>query len=180
MTSLEALLLLDACCIINLFASRRIAEILHDLPYRSAVAEIVRQEALFVRAGVGMEAVVWEPLLESGLLPVLAFESEAEQETFVELAATLDDGEAATCALALHRGYAVATDDRVARRVLASRAQAIPIYSTTAILRQWCEMRALTEDEIRAVLRDVRERGRFVPPRSDAHRNWWDHFFTTT
>ena len=42
----------------------------------------------------------------------------------MDLSAVIDDGEAITGAIALHRGYAVAIDDRKARRVLGKRVPA--------------------------------------------------------
>lgn len=78
------LLLLDACCAINLLASGAADEILESLASDAAVACLVSEE----------------------------------EETYVNLALQLDDGEAATGALAIHRGAVVATDDRKAIRIL--------------------------------------------------------------
>ena len=176
-------LLLDACCAINLFATRRAAEIVSELPYAFAVVDVAQREAGEVRRGGGgedadeREAVDWQALIDASTVEVLTVTGERELGTYVELAAGLDDGEAATCAVAVQRGYAVATDDRKARNVLAARNPQTRLYSTLELLRQWCEARMFGAVEIGAVLRDLRERGRFLPPRGDPQKEWWDQYF---
>lgn len=174
------LLLLDACCAINLYATGRIEEILSGLPYRFAMAKQVQGEALSIRRGGDgddahqREPVAWGPLVASGRLEVLALGSEAEVTAFVSLAAEMDDGEAATCALALHRGYGVATDDRKARRVLARLAPRMTVRSTLELLYRWCQVRGTDPAEVRILLTNVRQRGNFLPPRGDPLRPWWE------
>jgi predicted nucleic acid-binding protein len=174
---------LDACCAINLFATGRVQELVTELPHRFALVDVVKAESLYVRrGGLGDDAqdlvlVDWSPLVDAGQVVVLTLEGEAEENAFVELAANLDDGEAATCALAVSRGYAVATDDRRARSLLAARAPQLRVYSTLDIVRQWCDQRALGANEIAVLLQGLRERGRFLPPRHDPLRPWWDQFY---
>ena len=177
-------LLLDACCAINFFATRRAAEIVSELPYAFAVVDVAQREAGEVRRGGGSEdadereAVDWQALIDASAVKVLTVAGEAELGTYVELAASLDDGEAATCAVAMRRGYAVATDDRKARNVLTAKSPQTRLYSTLDLLKQWCERRQLAAPAIQAVLRDLRERGRFLPPRGDPLKEWWDQFFS--
>ena len=98
------LLLLDACCLINLFASGRIEDVLGLLPYRFATSELVAdREALSIRGaaeGGETERIALAPrdLERSGRLAVLPVASEREQAQFVRFAAKLDDGEASVCA----------------------------------------------------------------------------------
>jgi predicted nucleic acid-binding protein len=152
------------------------------LQFRFAITDVARREAQAVRRGVGEHAddrdpIPWEELVTAEMVDVLTLTGEAEAATFVEFAAQLDDGEAATCALARHRGYAVATDDRSARRLLPMGAPAMRIYSTLDLMRQWCDVRTFRPAEIGQVLNDVRERGRFLPPRANPLRPWWERFF---
>jgi len=126
------LVLLDACCLINLFATGRTEEILQALSYRFAVARyVVEEEVLEIdaeeadpTAASGEGRVSLHPLLaelvEKGILEQLDVDSEEEQGELLRFAAELDDGEAHTSALALVRGASVATDDRKAIRVLRS------------------------------------------------------------
>jgi predicted nucleic acid-binding protein len=55
--------------------------------------------------------------------------NETEATTFVDLSREMDDGEALTCALAMHRQCDVATDDRKARRILSARAPQVLVTS---------------------------------------------------
>ena len=64
-------------------------------------------------------------------------ETASEEAHFVELAANLDDGEAMTGAIGRNRGYAVAIDDRKARRVLGEWAHELRLISTLEIVRRW-------------------------------------------
>jgi predicted nucleic acid-binding protein len=170
---------LDACVIINLCASRRVDEILADLPHTFvASGSVLADETLYVRRGGGGEdagekdVLDLQPLISSGVLTLLSIAGEEEQADYVTLAAELDDGEAITIAIARNRRFGVATDDRKARRILAQ--SQTRIYSTLQLLREWCEMRELTAAEISSLLMDVRDRGQFVPPRGDPEQVWWD------
>jgi predicted nucleic acid-binding protein len=111
-------LILDACCVINLFASRRLAEILAVLGRPIAVAaHVANEEALYIYGGPPdnvrhiKEQIELKPLIEANLLTVASIAGEQEQETLVSLATVMDDGEAMTAALAIRRGWSIATDD---------------------------------------------------------------------
>jgi predicted nucleic acid-binding protein len=96
---------------------------------------------------------------------------DAEVTRFVSLAGELDDGEAATLAIAEVRGFAVATDDRKARRVLTTLDPQPLVTSTAAILRAWAANRGA--EEVRRCLRLIERRASFLPPRSDPDTAWW-------
>jgi len=173
----------DACSYIVLFAGGRIADVVSDLPYQFAVVDVAKTEAHSIRRGgqgddaQQLEPVDWQPLVESGRIAVLSLSGDAEAATYVELLSRLDDGEAATLAVAIHRGFAVATDDRVARSLFAARAAHLPLFSTLELLHQWCQLRGLSAEQIGMLLRNVRERGRFLPPRGDPFSGWWHRHY---
>jgi len=174
------MLLLDACCVLNFFATGRIEEILRTLKWRSAITAVVSGEAMWIyRGGDGEDArerdpVDVEPLAAIGLLEVLTPETDAETDDFVAFAALLDDGEAMTAALAMHRGAAIATDDRKARREISSRAPHITLLSTAELLYAWSRDAAVAPAILRQALRNVTSRAHFVPARQDLLRAWWD------
>src|SRR5438552_17812391 len=97
------LILLDACCLLNLHATRRLEEILTAVQGRFAVAERVAAETLYTRrGGSGDDADEKDPvdmgsLVALGLLEVLPVETPDEAASYVGFAAELDDGEAMTC-----------------------------------------------------------------------------------
>lgn len=175
------LVLLDACVLINLHATGRIEEMLAALPYRFAVARyVLEEETLSVLSGQDAQGrAVPEPirlgsLVEAGLLEVLQVTSPAEQRALVRFAIDLDDGEAHTCALAVVRGGRVATDDRKARRVLASSQTADPPpLRTSDLLVAWSRAEEVSEDDLRQALLAVTRSARFLPPRDDPHAEWW-------
>lgn len=171
--------LLDSCSLLNLYATRRLAEILRALGVRFAVAAAVASEAVYVLGGGEGEAaterepVDLRPLIASGLLDVWSPESEAEYVSFVNFAAELDDGEAMTCALALHRGGAVVTDDRKTLRILPRLAPGARALTTSQVLRLWSDVSGVDSSVLRAALLDVQARGRFTPGKHDPLADWW-------
>ncbi|MFM6173494.1 MAG: hypothetical protein ACKPB4_15450, partial [Sphaerospermopsis kisseleviana] len=110
---------LDACCILNFCASGNFIAILKSIPAQVVVTEVVRKKELITLQRLKNEknegVIQFETAMTQGLLLLVDFESELEEETFVNYAFELgDDGESATCAIAIHRGWAIATDDKKA------------------------------------------------------------------
>jgi len=187
------LVLLDACCVINLLASGVAEEVLSAVPASFAVAQLVAEdEVLFVAqddddepagdeaaagsgaaAGVDPERLGLTPLVEQGRLEVMELGTHEEHETFVELALQLDDGEAMTAALAIHRGGEVATDDRKAIRLLEGRSPPVPLRRPSSLLWMWVRRRKVPEERVREVLRRIQRRASFTPPRDDPEVEWW-------
>jgi hypothetical protein len=106
------------------------------------------------------------------LLEVLTLETDAENEDFVAFAAVLDDGEAMTVALAVHRGGTVATDDR--RREIIARAPQVALFSTAELLQMWDTATSMDPTVLAHALQDVHTRAQFMPRRQDPLRSWWD------
>ncbi len=171
-------LLLDASCILNLYATGRLLEIAATLPWQLAVVDyVLEQEALYVRTIGAYEGqggtvpVDLSPLIDAGLLLVVRWEPPIEEAAFVELAAVLDDGEAVTGAIAINRGYSVAIDDRKARRVLGERGPGVKLVSTLELMRQWGT--AVPTQEVSHALRAMQHRARYVPGQRDPLYAWW-------
>lgn len=172
------LTLLDASCLLNLYATGRLRDIALALPYRLGVAEYVRQrEAIYVwrRGSTGIEdervPVDLDPLVDEGAIQVVRPERPEEEATFVDFAAVVDDGEAVTIALALHRGCSVATDDRKARRILAERAPSVPLFSTLELLKAWAERASVSNDELRQAMLAIRSDASYIPTHATRFMN---------
>jgi predicted nucleic acid-binding protein len=154
-------------------------EILDRLPSRFGVLKYVLQkESTYVLTGSEpdpeeRECVDLSSVVERGLLDVVDIATEEEAETFVRLATGLDDGEARTIAVALHRGAGVVTDDRKAREVVRTLHPPVPLRSTSEIMRDWATLSGATASDIRQALNDIHRRGRFALPRHDPLRDWW-------
>ena len=168
-------LLLDASCLLNLYATDRLLEIAPALPWQLAVADyVLEQEALYVRTIGAQEETVpvdLSTLIDEGLLLVLRLETPSEEASFVELAAVLDDGEAVTGAIALTRGHMVAIDDRKAKRVLGEKAPGMRLVSTLELMRQWGE--SVPVQEVSDALRAMQHRARYIPGQRDPLYDWW-------
>lgn len=176
----SASLILDASCLLNLYATERFRDIVTSLNEQVGVARyVLEEEALFIRREAPADGhdeqipVDISPFVAKGLVELICLASPSEEATFVELAALIDDGEAITAALALHRRGSVATDDRKARRVLAERAPTVSLLSTLDILRKWAETTALPVYELRTALGRMRSCASYVPGRGDPHYRWW-------
>lgn len=174
-------ILLDTCCLINLFASAHIEDIISAVPFSFGVAEAVRREALYIlpegeseESPTEAESVSIEPLVASGLLEVLQPESEQEAGTYIDFAADLDDGESMTCALAIHRSHDIATDERKAIRILAERAPQVVVHTTSSLVRWWSEVRHADPQVVRRTLNAIQVRGRFRPGKTDPLLSWWE------
>lgn len=180
MTHPVATLLLDASCLLNLYATRRFRDITLALPYQLAVADyVLEEEALYVwrpdATGIQEEPdpVDLSSLVDEGLMQVMGLVSPDEEATFVELAARVDDGEAITGALAAHRQCSLATDDRKARRVLGERLPAVPLLSTLELLRVWADSAAVPDADLRQAMDGMRLGASYVPGPRDPLYSWW-------
>jgi predicted nucleic acid-binding protein len=174
------ILLLDACVVINLVASGHIGAILGALDVPCAIVSHVQRETLHIRRGGRGDdageriAIDLTDLLAQGLLHVVADASEDELNTFIDFTLELGDGEAMTAALALHRGHAVATDDRVALKVLAAR---VPTVSSLDLIKRWADRQRISSSLIKTALRDLRQRGSYLPGSTHPLRSWWDRYY---
>lgn len=171
---------LDACCVLNFCASRHFIAILKSIPAQVVVTEVVREKELITLQRLKDEenegAIQFETAITQGLLSVVDFESESEEEAFVNYAFELgDDGESATCAIAIHRGWAIATDDKKAIAFSQKEAPHLQVVSTLEIIKNWAEKANLASPELRAVLTAIRIKGRYIPPRNHPLLSWWEN-----
>lgn len=181
--SLEGpLLVLDACCLINLLASGLGEEILSALPYRCATSRLVAvTEVLSIAITDQMDGHLEREIIPiarletSEVLSLLELNGAEEAADFVRLAAQLDDGEASVCALAISRKAIVATDDRKALRILSQLG--IPTLQTSELIYEWAQRATVSRKEITDVLQAVRSRARFDPRRGAPRFDWWMSFF---
>ena len=125
---------------------------------------------LIVDAVREKEPVSLDPLLADGTLAVVAPETEAEFQTLIDLSLALDDGEAMTCAIALHRGYRVVTDEKKTVRLMGNQ---IPIIGTLDLIRTWADEVTAPASLLREVLAAIADRG-YIPGPDHPHRAWWD------
>ena len=173
-------LILDACCLLNLYATGRLREFATALPYQLAVADYVfEREALYVwlpdstSGSTERTRIDASTLVAEGLITVVRLDHPEEEALFVDLAVSVDDGEAVTGALALCRGYLVATDDRKARRILSERGQGVGLVSTLELVKSWAEAASVDASELRNALEAIRSGASYVPGERNPLYEWW-------
>jgi len=190
---------LDACCLINLCAVRRMlgGESALASPWRrgrrSAVASPkpgsglglnlhvpskVAEETLYILQPDPDDAskLVKVPIdlghyMAAGLLHECNLEGQEEADLFVQMAAQLGDGEAACFAIAARRGWALATDDRRARRFAAE--SDLPVITTPELVKCWAENTEASDDEIAEVLHNIQRFAYFTPRANSPEYAWW-------
>lgn len=169
-------LLLDACVAINVVASGADLDELADASsVRFVMTSVAAAEALWLAPlvpGGDREIIDVGGLVSSGALALLDLLDD-ELNQFVSFAREIDDGEAATFAVATSRGLTVATDDRRAQRLASAIVPPISIIGTTQLLRTWVDVNGVPPDRVAEVVRSVERRASYIPRRDDAHFTWW-------
>ncbi len=164
---------LDTCVLINLLATDRLAEIVQVIAPTCFVCSAVSAESLYLRpleADAKPHTVELGPYLKAGLLMTCSIEGPAEETAYVNYALELDDGEAMSLAVAQERKFALATDDKKARRIIRDNAPDLLIMSTTQIIHAWAQGRG--QIEVPAAARRIQVRARFRPPDDDPLAHW--------
>lgn len=170
------IVVLDASCFINLYATGNVRRLLRDLGWSWYLPRAVRVEAFYTRARDEHGDIVRAPidtrtLLQDGLIRDVDAGDTEEVSRYVQLAADLDDGEAMALAIANHRGWKLATDDRKARRL--ARDLAVEVVTTPEVMREWTNTAKLTPIEVVQILRNVEFGARFVPAEHMPEFKWW-------
>ena len=98
---------------------------------------------------------------------------EIEAGTRVNLAAVLDDGEAVTGAIAVHRNWAIATDDKAAIRVFNQMAPQLQIITTPELIKYWAEKCQPSAQTIHNCLQNIEVGARYRPGRQHPLYTWW-------
>lgn len=169
--------ILDACVLINLLASGEIEEMLRAYASDTLICTAVEGESIYLRTDDPKTPFVpidLGPLIASGLLTVCRIEGDDEAELYVDYTSVLDDGEAMSLAIALSRGFWLATDERKTRRLFLETANMSDhLTSTSALVRRWAEDNAIPIDRVKAALSNIEKRARYQPPTTDANYQWW-------
>jgi predicted nucleic acid-binding protein len=171
-------LLLDACIAINLAATDRLRHIAQTLDVTVILTQQAAAEVGYLRDIINGESVTTPIDLEQhtidGTIQVIELDP-SEYPLYIELAAIIDDGEAATIAAAAHRGLQLATDDRKARTLCTERHIREPLR-TLALIHTYTDKAQLSPSHVRDLLAKISSRASFQPPRSDPDHKWWhDH-----
>lgn len=165
---------IDACCLLNLAgAGVDAVDVADALGLALVVVEQVVDEALWIEDVVDGEPVRTPVNVGGAAFAALGRVTLSADELalYVWLARELDDGEAATLAVARLRGLAVMTDDRKARRV--AQEQGLAVLGTAQVLRQVSDHLSTPRQDVAEMLARVQRRSRFRPRRGDPEADWW-------
>ncbi len=190
---------LDACCLINLCAAGKIlgavsppapaqrggrrgaaasAPLGSGLGLNLHVPSKVSEETLYILqpdvedvSKVVKCRIDLDHFTVAGLLHKCDFEGQEEIELFVQMAIQLGDGEAACFAIAAKRGWAMATDDRRARKFAADASLAV--ITTPELVKLWAENTSASDEEVAAVLQNIQKFACFSPRANAPEYRWW-------
>jgi hypothetical protein len=139
--------------------------ILRSLPARACVSEYVLHQEV--------QQYNLEPHTESGQLIVVESLTAKEEELYVDIASELDDGEAITAALAFERGWAIATDDVKANKLLIRNSHQLIRLSTSELLEHWSTTTIIPPGVLSKALRNIELHARYAPAGRDPYYEWW-------
>jgi predicted nucleic acid-binding protein len=170
-------LLLDACCIINFAASGFLFDILSCIPAQTMITEEVKNELSNLPCSEDESTgslAQFKLAIKEQILGITDFKSESEEALFIDYASTLgDDGEASTAAIAIHRGWSMATDDKKAISFFQKQVPDLQIISTLDIVRYWSQQAGLDSCELREKLESIQKNGRYTPHKNHPLLSWW-------
>lgn len=146
------LIIADASVAINLNATGRAVEILHALPFKVAITDIVQAELQEDRQTGRRDAALLAELVAAGRVTIVSL-NDAALAVFGELVAgsateTLDDGEAATIAYAVTHGAVPVIDERKGRRICNQRFGELRLLSTAELFMHPAVEAALGRDTL--------------------------------
>lgn len=178
-------IILDASCLISLYATGKIKEILEAVPKTVAVtAYVYKVESLWIysdpdKSGQKLrETIILQPLIDEGVLKIVTTETEAEAETLVSLSMKIrDHGEVCTGAIAINRNWAIAVDDSKARRLFQEVANHLQLVYTLELVKNWTELNSSPPETIAQVLYNIRNRAAYTPQKENPLYLWWNKFY---
>ena len=171
--------ILDACGMINLYASGRFVQIMTVLKRDWYLPSAASREAQTYRQPdpddpekLVMAPIDLKPAIDSGVLRLCDCEGEREIELYFEVASRIgDDGESMGLAIAKCRGWSVLTDDKKARRI--AKELGVPVLGTPEIMRQWATATKPGVQELSQVLEAIERFSNDRPGPSAAQFKWW-------
>ena len=111
-------------------------------------------------------------LISAGVLALCQPDAPAELDLFIQYAARFgSDGEAMCLALAEHRGWLLATDDKEVMKV--GQQAGLQIVSTPELLKAWSVKAAPDAATVAQALAAIELYARFRPSSAMADVAWW-------
>lgn len=170
---------IDACCTLNLLATRREVEIVRALELHLVDTPQTCGEPMFLWTPPDDDGertrhpVTTDALRRAGHLTTRPLETDALVDAFVAAAARIKDTDASCIALAGALGLPLMSDDRKERRIATEMFPSIELVSTLDVLHDASQVLGWDEDELKRVGAALRCGGNFAPPRQDPRTAWY-------
>ena len=174
--------ILDACVIINLYASGHMQSILESIPKPVSIAAYVHEmEMQKIYTGPDddvmkeTEQINLQSFVNRKLLHILPLEDGPEATAAVGFSAEtrLDTGEAISAAIAVHRSFSLATDDKAAISFFTRRMPQLHLISTPELLKHWFDTNRPHIMVISLAVRNIQKRARYEPHHDHSLYEWW-------
>jgi hypothetical protein len=180
--------ILNPCCLRNIYASGCMLAILGTLPIPTMIAHIAYQEQplrIFRenKEGEGpvVEYVDLQSALNAGLLVLASLSSEADETKMINLAAVLEgEAEATTAALALQRRRAIGVDGPASTGLFRQHLPDVEVVSTPLLVQHWVERSRPPSRALRAALQNIYQGTGYAPPVHHPLYPWWQEVLETT
>lgn len=177
-------LVIDACCMLNLLATRRELEIasalslyLLDTP-QTCTEPLTLWTPPDAEGQRSKEPTSTEVLRRAGRLATHPLDDDALIDAYVAAVAQIKDTDASCIALAGVLELPLMTDDRKERRIARDLFPAIDLVSTLDILAEAAGALTWSAADLRSAAADLRWRGNFAPPRHDPRKTWYEDLLT--
>ncbi len=170
--------IVDACCLINLYAAGQFEALIAGCGGTFHVSDAVRAEATLFRQPDpdNPSMLVSAPIdlsraISGGIVQICQIQGNEELLLFVKYASQIDDGEASCLAIAKSRGWIVATDDRKAIRLATD--SGIGVVTTPELVQRWANTTQPSASEVVQVIRNIERFARFRPRVGSPLFDWW-------
>ena len=168
---------IDACCLINLYAAGDLRTRLLVYGRKWCIPSVVLRESLYIHQvqadGTTVKiAIEIQSLIDDGSVHSCDATDGAELDLFVDFAAKIDDGEAMALAIAKSRGWTVATDDRKAIRL--AEEHSVSVLTTPDLMKSWADSTDAAPEELRLALERIEKLATFSPSSRHPLHKWWN------
>jgi predicted nucleic acid-binding protein len=111
------------------------------------------------------------PVIQAGFLKECDLQGEEETDLFVQMATKLDDGEAVCFAIARSRAWMLATDERPTENL--AKQHGVPIITTPELVKHWADKKKAGEKEVAQVLWNIQTYAHYFPRKALPLHSWW-------
>ncbi|MBI1901864.1 MAG: hypothetical protein HYS13_12230 [Planctomycetia bacterium] len=178
---------LDTCCLINLYAAGGILCAQASsaarakgkaLDFAFHVPPEVEKESRYILqpdpddpTKLTKVDVDLGPHFATGALHRCQIQGQAEADLLLQLVKEVDEGEAACFAVAKNRGWLLATDERLTENL--ARKHGVKIVTTPELVKSWADTTRAGEKEVASALWNIQTYAHYIPRKALPLCSWW-------